>query len=399
LKPSIAIVGGGSAALMFAAKIDTTKYTVTIYEKNAAIARKFLVAGDGGFNLTHSEDIGTFIKRYTPSDFLEKSLRNFSNIDLQIFLKSIQINTYTGTSKRIFPIKGIKPIDVLNAFLKLIESKNVQIKTKHTWKGWNQKNELIFEHNENDIFIKPDYVIFSLGGSSWVKTGSDGIWTNYFQEKEIKIIPFTASNCTYQVEWKNDFIEHAAGNALKNIEVSCNHKSKRGELVITPLGLEGGAIYALSPQIREQLVNQQKENINIELKHTITEEEISHQISVKKGNKSITKHLTEVLNINKTVIELLKHQLTKEEFLNPKTLAQKIKQLPITITNFGSIDKAISTVGGISLSEINENFELKKLPNHFVIGEMLDWDAPTGGYLLQACFSMGAAVATIFNQH
>ncbi len=397
MKKSVAIIGGGASALMLAAQLDETKYSVTLYERNAAVGRKLLVAGDGGFNLTHSEDIEQFIERYTPVSFLEKSIRSFSNNDLRNWLKSIGIETYVGTSKRVFPVKGIKPIEVLNAILNVLKQKNVVIKTQHEWKGWGKDNELIIEHNSQVLNVKSNITVFAMGGASWKVTGSDGNWLNYFKEKEIKTISFQASNCAVKINWDKSFLEKAEGKSLKNILVKSGGKEKKGELVITTFGLEGGAVYALIGQIRKQLNEQKEAILLVDLKPLLSAEEIKNKIN-NRGNKSLTKHLEDTLNLDKIQMELLKTVLSKEQFTSVEVLADKIKNIPLIISGLASIDEAISTVGGISLNEVDENFQLKKIPDNYCIGEMLDWDAPTGGYLLQASFSMGYCLAKHLNE-
>jgi uncharacterized flavoprotein (TIGR03862 family) len=396
MKKQVAIVGGGASALMLAAQLDETKYQVTIYERNAALGRKFLVAGDGGFNLTHSEALEKFVKRYTPDTFISPYVHQFTNTNLIDFLKSIGIDTFIGTSKRVFPVKGIKPIDVLNAFMALLHKKQIIIKTNHTWRGW-KDDALLFDTKSETLTVIPDITVFALGGSSWKVTGSDGLWTSYFSEKGISIKPFLPSNCAFKVDWNSEFIKLAEGKQLKNIALQCGAKQQKGELVITQFGLEGGALYALSTEIRAQLHEEQKALIVLDIKPQLNVEDIKTRLRGK-GNRSITKALNEQLNLNDTAIELLKAILTKEQFTNINLLAEYIKQLPITISATAPIDEAISTVGGIALYEINTSFQLKKLPNHYVIGEMLDWDAPTGGYLLQACFSMGYCLAKELNK-
>lgn len=396
IKKSVAIIGSGPSALMLAAMLDDEKFDVTIYERNAAPARKFLVAGDGGFNLTHSEELEQFISRYTPSTFLESSLRAFSNTDLRNWLKKIGIETHIGTSKRVFPVKGIKPIDVLNAILTELKNKNVNLKTNYIWKGWNDNNELLLSHEEEELTVKTDLVVFALGGASWSKTGSDGSWKELIEKKNIEIVPFQASNCAVEIKWEKTFLANAEGKWLKNISISCDDKEKNGELVITKFGMEGSAVYALSPQIRKQLNEGKSAQLFIDLKPIFTLEEIKNKL-VDKGNRSYTKLLQDGLNLSDIQIALLKTILSKEEFTNLDLLAEKIKHLPLQITGLAPIDEAISTVGGISLNEVDEYFQLKKLPQHYAIGEMLDWDAPTGGYLLQACFSMGWYLASKLN--
>jgi uncharacterized flavoprotein (TIGR03862 family) len=393
LKKSIAIIGGGASALSLAATLDQRKYTVTIYEKNKALGRKFLVAGDGGFNLTHSEGMEGIINRYTPNNFLKESLIAFTNQDFRNWLNEIGINTFVGTSKRVYPIKSIKPIQVLNAILTLLKNQGVVIKTNHHWLGWDNNNQLLFQ---NESSVKADIVVFALGGASWNVTGSDGAWLNLFADKGIKTIPFQASNCAYKINWDTTFIQQFEGSPLKNISITCNKAIKKGEIVFRKDGIEGGAVYALSPQIRKQLNEKESAIINIDLKPSLPSSSILDGLT-QKGKKTFTDILKTKFNFTELHISLLKSILSKEEFNDATILSRKIKNLPIVINDFGAIDEAISTVGGIALSEVNKNFELHKLPHHFVIGEMLDWEAPTGGYLLQACFSMGYYVGKLAN--
>lgn len=393
---TIAIIGGGPAAIMLAAMLDETKFQVHIYEKNATLGRKFLVAGDGGFNLTHSEDIEMLVQRYTPQNFLDEALRSFTNVDLCNWLKSIKIETYTGSSKRIFPVKGVKPIEVLNAFLGKLKEKEVTIHTYHEWKGWSIDNALLFLHKEQDVIVHADKVVFALGGASWKVTGSDGDWLELFHQKGIEIKHFQASNCGYCVSWPIAFIEKYEGAWLKNISVSCGDTNKKGELVISQLGIEGGAVYALSPDIRELLNNTNAAEISIDFKPLFSKEELLEKLTTQ-SNKSLTQRLKSELNLSDVQIALLKSHISKEDFIDAQTLVVHIKSFKICITDMAPINEAISTVGGIVLSELKKNFQLKKIPNQYGIGEMLDWDAPTGGYLLQGCFSMGVFVGRYFN--
>ncbi len=396
MKKSVAIIGGGPAAMMLAAELDEQKFDVTIYEKNSAPGRKFLVAGEGGFNLTHSEDLEQFISRYTPSSFLKDSISSYTNDDLRKWFNNIGIETFVGTSKRVFPIKGIKPVDVLNAILLLLKKKNISIKTQHTWKGWDN-GRLLFETMNQTIAVEADIMVFALGGASWKITGSDGLWANHFAKKGIEIIPFQASNCAYKVNWEKEVLSIAEGKSLKNISLKCGSKEKKGELVITQFGMEGGAIYALSPEIRKQLCSGHNAQLYLDLKPSLSVAEIKNKLS-NKGNKSFSKHLENKLNLNLVHIALLKSLISKDSFTNIDMLSEKIKNLSLFITSAAPIDEAISTVGGISLNEVDNTFQLKKLPKHYIIGEMLDWDAPTGGYLLQGCFSMGFYLAKKLNE-
>jgi hypothetical protein len=398
MKKRVAIIGSGPSALMLASKLDPQKFEVSVFEKNFAPARKFLVAGDGGFNLTHSEDIDSVIGRYTPAEFLEPCLRAFRNIDLRAWLKDLGIETFVGSSKRVFPVEGIKPIDVLNAILTDLRKKHVSVNTSCEWRGWSERGELIFATKNGNLSCTADITVLALGGASWKKTGSDGLWAKTLGKKGINVVLFQASNCAYEIHWDAGFISQHEGKSLKNISVSCGSAEKKGELVITKFGIEGGAIYALSPQIRNELARGKAAKVFLDLKPSITAEEIISRLGRKK-NTSLTQYLKDELRLDGVQLALLKLLSTKEEFTDAERLAKKIKRLPLEILAAGPMDEAISTVGGIALTEVDERFQLKKLPGVFAIGEMLDWDAPTGGYLLQACFSMGAWVASNLNDN
>ncbi|MDO6744756.1 TIGR03862 family flavoprotein [Tenacibaculum soleae] len=395
MKKTIAIIGGGPSALFTAAFLDSNKFDIIIYEKKKSLGRKLLVAGDGGFNLSHGEHIDKIITRYTPTTFLKNALLNFTNEDLRNWLLTINIPTFIGSSNRIYPEKGIKPIMVLNKIKTFLIDKNVKFVYNYEWKGWSDKSELIF--NDNKI-VRADYTIFSLGGASWKITGSEGNWTDNFKEKDINTLPFLPANCAYKVNWKSDFISKNEGQPLKNIALSCLDKKQKGELVITKFGLEGNAIYALSSEIQSQLSKHKKATVFLDLKPMFSLNELTHKINTSQL-RTTTDILKKTLKLSLPQIELLKTILSKEEFTDKTILSSRIKALPITINAAAKINEAISTTGGISLNEVTENFEFKKIKNSYCIGEMLDWNAPTGGYLLQACFSMGAYLAKHLNKN
>ena len=392
MKKQIAIIGGGPSALVLAAFLDAEKFAITIYEKNKTAGRKFLVAGKGGFNLTHSESIDKFIKRYTPNNFLDKALLDFTNTDFRNWLDQIEISTYVGSSKRVYPTEGIKPIEVLNAILNTLKEKGVIIKYEQTFSGWDDHNNPIL----NNKTTQTDYTVFSLGGGSWKITGSDGIWRDTFSKKGIKTKAFQASNCGYQIDWKPDFIKKHEGTPLKNITITCNSITQKGEAVITKFGLEGNSIYGLSPQIREQLNAKSNATIFIDFKPSLTVENVHSKLTLS-TYRNTTETLKKELKLSTSQIDLLKTYLPKASYLNIDTLTKNIKEFPLEIMNTAPIDEAISTVGGIDLKAISKNFELVVLPHQYCIGEMVDWDAPTGGYLLQACASMGVSLARHLN--
>ncbi|MEL7220935.1 MAG: NAD(P)/FAD-dependent oxidoreductase, partial [Bacteroidota bacterium] len=250
MKQTVAIVGGGAAALLLAAFLDESKYQVTIYEKNKSVGRKLLVAGSGGFNLTHAEPMELFVERYTPATFLQPALSHFNNNLLRQWFVNIGIPTFIGSSKRVYPLKGIKPIEVLNKILSVLERKKVSILTQHTWMGWNNTRDLLFNQN---VRINADHTIFALGGASWKVTGSDGSWLPHFTARQIPTQKFKAANCAVAIKWPSAFLNQQEGKPLKNIAIQYGNKRQTGEVVITQFGLEGNAIYALSWPLQEAL--------------------------------------------------------------------------------------------------------------------------------------------------
>jgi uncharacterized flavoprotein (TIGR03862 family) len=394
LKQKVAIVGGGPSALMLAATLDFSQFEVGIYEQNKTLGRKFLVAGDGGFNLTHGSDLELMKQQYHPNGFLDKTLETFSNQDLRTWLHSLGIETFVGSSKRVYPIKGIKPIQVLNTILQKLEQKKVKINTQMQWTGWTENNDLLF--NETEV-IKADLIVFALGGASWSVTGSKGTWLPYFNEKGIATVPFQASNCAFQVAWQSAFIDKYNGFPLKNISLTLGNHSVKGELVVTNFGLEGNAIYALSREIQNELKANSSSTVFLDLKPMFELEQMIEKLKQVKS-KNTSDALKIGLNFSPMQIQLIKQSISKEDYVEIDKLAERIKRLPLKILASAPIDEAISTIGGIAIEEIDESFQLKIMPNHYMIGEMLDWDAPTGGYLLQACMSMGVTLGKRLNE-
>ncbi|MBA2611879.1 MAG: TIGR03862 family flavoprotein [Bacteroidetes bacterium] len=398
MKKTISIIGGGASAIILACELDRKKYSVSIFEKNNALGRKFLVAGDGGLNLTHSEEPKKFILKYTPHKFLDQAFLHFSNRDLIGWMHNLGVETFVGSSGRVFPKKGTKPIDVLKLMEEKLRKNNVKINFKHEWNGFSGSDELLFKTQTGTKKIKSNLVIFCLGGASWPVTGSKGDWLESFNQKGIRVNSFQASNCSFKIDWTKNIIKSIEGKALKNISISCGNKIHFGEVVITSFGLEGSGIYPLSPEIREGLRKNNEARISIDLKPQLSSKEIVERISQSNSKLSYTENIVKQLNLNKTQILLLKSKMSKSDFLDPLLFVNNLKNFELSISSLGPIEDAISTVGGIFLSEISEKFELKKIKNNFVIGEMLDYDAPTGGYLIQSCFSMGKFLADHLNE-
>jgi len=382
---NIAIIGGGPSA-MIAADILSQSFNLTIYEKNSGLGNKFLVAGKGGFNLTNSLSGIELAEKYTPKEFMQDAIIAFDSNALREWYSNLGIETFVGTSGRVFPKKGIKPVEVLNKIKDKLNSQNVKIEYEHEFVGFNENQnvKIIFKGEAKTIVA--DYYIFALGGASWSITGSDGKWKKYFEEIGVNIIPFESSNCGVNIKWDNHIVENHAGKPLKNISVSLGGTTLKGEAVITDYGLEGNVIYPQIPKVRELLKIQSKAEIVIDFKPDNTFEDLLKKVNSK---KTTTKDYGKIFNLKREQLALIKSYSTKEEYLSIELFIKKIKSLSIQVESLRDIEESISTVGGIDTQELNSDFSLKKYPKIFCIGEMVDWDAPTGGFLLQGAFSMG----------
>lgn len=380
----IVIIGGGPSALI-AADFLAEKCTVEIYEKERNIGQKFLVAGKGGFNLTNSLSGKALLKKYYPPNFLSEAVLKFDSSSTRKWLLEKGIETFVGTSGRVFSNKKYKPVQVLNAIKNSLVKKKVSLFTNYNFVGFDNKYRPIISADSKEYVIESDFYIFALGGASWPITGSDGKWLNKFENIGIKIRPFQSSNCGVNINWKSNILNHHIGKPLKNISIRIDKNIFKGEAVITKYGLEGNAVYQVIPKIRElQGVN--PISILIDLKPNNSISELKLKLKNQLINSAVYKKL---LNLNSTELALIKSMMSKDNFLNPTKFLQKVKSLELHVESLRPIDEAISSVGGIDICELNNDFSLKKYPWIFTVGEMVDWDAPTGGFLLQGCFSMG----------
>lgn len=358
---------------------------VHIYDKEKNVGQKLLVAGKGGFNITNSARGVELFRKYSPEYFLKDALGDFDPLALREWLLQMGILTYAGTSGRIFPEKGIKAFDILNRLTDKLKAQNVQFHLKHEFIGFDQNQNVIVKNNEQEILLTADYFIFGLGGASWPVTGSTGNWRTRFEDIGVHTLPFKASNCGINIGWP-DSIKLHEGKPLKNIAVSCGDSCEKGEAMITEYGLEGNAIYPIVPEIRKALSENNPVQIFIDFKPFNTTSQLLEKI---KGREIKTKEYAVIFNLNSVQLAIIKAYTSKEVFLSSVPFAKEIKQIAIPVNSLRPIEEAISTVGGIDLSEMSPDFSFKKYPKLFAIGEMLNWDAPTGGFLLQASFSMG----------
>lgn len=392
---NIAIVGGGPSGLMAAEIAAQAGYTVDIYDRMAYPARKFLMAGRGGLNLTHSEEIQCFITRYGKAEeWIAPYIFSFTPDDLRKWCESLGEETFIGSSGRVFP-KSMKASPLLRAWLKKLDLLGVRYHGMCDWQGW-EDDKLVFTNPKADkLFIQADATILALGGASWPKLGSNGRWTSILAEKHITMNSFRPANSGFLVNWSDHFIDKFAGMPLKPVAIKFADKLRQGEAIISKEGIEGGVVYALSAVLRDAIENRGVAEILIDLRPDMSLAELTKKLQTPRGSKSLSGYLKK-LRFSDLAIGLLRETTQKEDLKNisSELLAKKLKSLPLKLVGTTGIERAISSAGGICLDELNEDLMLKKLKGVFVAGEMIDWEAPTGGYLLQGCFSSAVAAAS-----
>lgn len=387
IRKKIIIVGGGPSGMM--AAIELSKHhDVHLYEKGKTLGRKFLVAGKGGFNLSNHLTGNDLISKYTPEKLLYPILNAFDSTNTRSWLQELGIETYIGSSGRIFPEKGIKPIDVLNALKNRILDLNGVIHYEHELIDFDSER-VTLKHNNTTTTENYDACIFALGGASWSITGSKGDWLPMMAKNDITTLPFAPSNCGLEIDFNQDEISKHIGTPIKNIRISISSTVVKGEAVITKYGLEGNAIYPISRFVREELKKNTSVSISIDLKPFNTEDELLSKLS----ETTQPKNYGYLFKLNKAQISFIKTFTNKETYLHPESFVKAIKQLSIPVIGLRPLEEAISTVGGIKIEELNSNLSLKKIPNVYIAGEMFDWDTITGGFLLQGCFSTANYIA------
>ena len=356
----------------------------------ASPARKFLLAGRGGLNLTHSEPRGTFLPRYGPAaPWMDAALTAFPPEALAAWCDGLGQPVFTGTSGRIFP-RALKAAPLLRAWLRRLDTLGVQLRTRHRWLGWTDAGALRVATPDGEITVQPHATLLALGGASWPRMGSDGAWTTILAERGVPIAPLRASNYGVTIPWSPILLARHEGTPLKRIAISiCGHTA-RGEAVITRFGLEGGAIYALSAPIRAALDAHGSATLHIDLRPDIDIAALSIRADAARGGRSLPNFLRQSANLPPVAIALIQEALHAGA---PGRLSTLIKSLPLHVTAMQPIARAISSAGGIALDSLDDNLMIKSLRGVFAAGEMLDWEAPTGGYLLQGCFSTGVLAA------
>ena len=387
---SIAIIGAGPAGLRAAEVAAESGASVTVYDAMRSVGRKFLLAGKSGLNITNNEELEPFLSRYSgtdlPNALWKEIITSFDNHALREWASGLGIDTFVASSGKVFPgpdQQGMKAAPLLRRWIARLREMNVTFRTQHQWCGFGPNGEIIFTHLGSEIPYQHDATILALGGASWPKTGSDGTWTNILSNAGIKITPLAAANCGWEADWPQAVIEEAEGLPMKNLIVHSGTTSRRGELILTRYGLEGGPIYRLGPAIRAQ----QAPHIVIDFKPSFTEDQLISKLG--SVTRNYIREARRRWKLDPATCALLKHLPDRGPWTSPAQLAHEAKHCHIPLTRPRPIAEAISSAGGIAWSELDSNLMLKKLPGIYVAGEMIDWEAPTGGYLLQACFATG----------
>ncbi len=390
----IAIIGAGPAGLIAAERLAGAGHRVTIYERMASPARKFLLAGRGGLNLTHSEPFDGFLRRYREaSSWLEPALRAFPPQALRDWADGLGADTFVGSSGRVFP-RAMKASPLLRAWLGRLDGLGVKLASGRLWAGWDEAGALTFQLATGETeAIRPDATLLALGGASWPRLGSDGGWAPLLAARGVAISPLRPANGGFTVAWSPQMKERFAGQPLKRITIRCGSEQVAGEAMIDASGIEGGAIYALSAPIREAIARDGIATIRIDLRPDLPAPDLAARLAKRRKGETLSNHLRKAAGLAPVAIALLRDAAGARLPEEPDALAALIKAALLQLDAAMPIARAISTAGGIMRDECDAGFMLKRLPGIFAAGEMLDWEAPTGGYLLQASFATGVAAA------
>ncbi len=390
----VAVIGGGPAGLMAAEILIAQGIAVDLYDAMPSAGRKFLLAGKGGMNLTHTEASAGFLSRYgARATQIAPMLDGFGPEALREWVHALGITTFVGSSGRVFPT-DMKAAPLLRAWLKRLRDAGVTFHMRHRWLGWDDVCHLRFATPEGEIAIHADAVVLALGGASWARLGSDGAWLPLLAQQGIDAAPLKPANCGFDIAWSEHFRQRFAGQAIKSVIASSiaidgSETRRQGECMVTATGIEGGLIYALSASLREQIAKNGNAILHLDLAPGKTAERVLSEVAAGRGSRSMASHLQSKVGITGVKAGLLRECASKEDYAAPQKLARAIKALPLTLHATRPIDEAISSAGGVMFEALDKHLMAQNMPGVFCAGEMLDWEAPTGGYLLTACFASG----------
>lgn len=406
--PCVAVIGGGPAGLMAAERLAAEGLQVDVFDAMPSVGRKFLMAGRGGLNLTHSEAAAPFLARYGErSAQLAPWLQAMDATALRDWAHQLGIDTFVGSSGRVFP-QEMKAAPLLRAWLARLRASGVRFHMRHRWLGWPpggavDAGALRFETPEGLLTLTADAVVLALGGGSWAKLGSDGAWVPGLQAHGIEVAPLRPANCGFDVAWSPHFSERYAGKPVKSVAMACagetsgarlsGARPRQGEFVVSETGIEGSLVYALSAALRDQIDAEGHAVAMLDLAPDWTQDKVMAAVTHPRGARSMSSHLQSRMGLTGVKAGLLRECAAAEDFKDPARLALRIKALPVTLLRARPMDEAISTAGGVSFNAVTDGLMLQSAPGVFCAGEMLDWEAPTGGYLLTACMASGVVVA------
>lgn len=388
---SAAVIGGGPAGLMAAETLALSGVEVDVYDAMPSLGRKFLQAGVGGLNLTHAEPEAAFLSRYGGRrEALAPHLARFGAAALRAWAEALGIETFVGSSGRVFP-REMKAAPLLRAWLKRLRASGVTLHMRHRWQGWDAAGRLVFATPDGGRAVAADVTVLALGGGSWARLGSDGAWMALLSARGVELAPLQPSNCGFEVAWSEHFRQRHAGQPVKPVSAWLEDGTpQQGEFIVTERGIEGGLIYGLSAPLREAIAARGSVTLYLDLAPNRDVLRLSQDLSKPRGPQSMSNHLRKQAGIEGVKAGLLREVLGVE-LPEAGKLAASIKELPLRLTAARPLDEAISTAGGVRFEALDADLMLRELPGIFCAGEMLDWEAPTGGYLLTACFATGRA--------
>lgn len=390
--PLVCIIGAGPAGLAAAERLAAAGLAVAVYDRMPSLARKFLMAGRGGLNLTHSEPFERLVTRYgEASDHLQAALAAFPPSALMDWAQGLGEETFVGTSGRVFP-KSFKASPLLRAWLGRLSAAGVAFHARHAWRGWDAAGHLLFDTPDGAVTVAPAATVLALGGASWPRLGSDGAWQALLKEKGIHVTDFAPANMGIRVPWSEPYRSHFAGAPLKRIALAIDGIRVRGEAMVTEEGLEGGAVYALSKRLR-RATQDGPARLLVDLRPDLEADLLAARFAAAPRKLSFSNLMRKAAGLAPPAAGLVREALGPDGPRDAAHLATLVKAVPVTVTGTSGLARAISSAGGIAWSEVGRDYALRTRPDTFVCGEMIDWEAPTGGYLLQACFSTGRAAA------
>jgi len=390
----VGIVGGGPAGLMAAEVISRHGLCVDVYDAMPSMGRKFLMAGKSGLNLTHAEDSEVFLSRYGERrEAMAPIIQAFDSQALQDWAKGLGIDTFVGSSGRVFP-REMKAAPLLRAWLHRLRGEGVHFHARHRWLGFDGAGGLRFMTHQGETTIATDATVLALGGGSWARLGSDGAWVPVLKDAGVEVRPLRPANCGFEIPWSEYLRTRYAGDALKSVSLSFSDAqghvlTKQGEFVVTGYGIEGSLVYAFSGELRDAIERGGRATLYLDLLPTMSHRQIREKLAAPRGKRSLSEYLRRRLGLRDIKLALLYELLSRECLSDPGQLADNIKALPLVCERARPLDEAISTAGGVAFEALDRRLMFKARPGVFCAGEMLDWEAPTGGYLLTACFASG----------